>query len=241
MTKQETLIAKARAELGTRETPPGSNNVKYNTAYYGKAVSGAAYAWCCAFVWWCFQQAGLSALFFDGKKTNYCPDVHNWARKNRLIVSKNDGQPGDIILFDWSPRNGLANHIGIIEKRASAGYQTIEGNWNNCVCRVTRETMSDILAVIRPRWGAKDNGKPSELLTTSEKRKEWFDMTKNYRAKQLVVVYADSARKQKVGEIFAGSVVTCIGEAAGMAVVLYSVTGTGAKKVGFADAAGVQG
>lgn len=35
------------------ESPAGSNNVKYNTAYYGRKVHGNDYAWCSVLVWWC--------------------------------------------------------------------------------------------------------------------------------------------------------------------------------------------
>ena len=55
----QTLLELARGELGTRESPAGSNRVKYNTAYYGREVSGAAYPWCCVFIWWLFREAGL--------------------------------------------------------------------------------------------------------------------------------------------------------------------------------------
>lgn len=48
------LLKIAAAEVGTKEVPANSNNVKYNTWYYGKVVSGSAYAWCAAFVCWCF-------------------------------------------------------------------------------------------------------------------------------------------------------------------------------------------
>ena len=160
MTQAEKLIKLAAAEVGVRET--GNNNVKYNTDFYGKPVSGAAYAWCCAFVWWLFKKAGLSMLFFDGKKTAYCPDVHNWAKKNGLIVDKAKGRPGDIILFDWQP-NGKADHIGIIEKVISGGYQTIEGNWENAVKRVARVKMGEVLAVIRPKWGAAAAATPAPV------------------------------------------------------------------------------
>lgn len=61
------LKAKTRAavlqiaewQLGVVEMPSGSNKVKYNTAYYGREVSGGAYAWCMAFVWWVFREAGF--------------------------------------------------------------------------------------------------------------------------------------------------------------------------------------
>ncbi len=48
------LIKIAESQIGVKESPSGSNNVKYNTWYYGHAVSGDAWPWCCAFVSWCF-------------------------------------------------------------------------------------------------------------------------------------------------------------------------------------------
>ena len=61
------LKAKTRAavlqiaewQLGVVEVPTNSNKVKYNTAYYGREVSGGAYAWCMAFIWWVFREAGF--------------------------------------------------------------------------------------------------------------------------------------------------------------------------------------
>ena len=62
------LNAKARRAVlqiaewqeGVVEMPSNSNKVKYNTAYYGREVSGSGYAWCMAFVWWVFREAGFS-------------------------------------------------------------------------------------------------------------------------------------------------------------------------------------
>ncbi len=48
------LLEIAQSQVGVKESPAGSNNVKYNTWYYGHAVSGDAYPWCCVFVEWCF-------------------------------------------------------------------------------------------------------------------------------------------------------------------------------------------
>ena len=48
------LIAIANGEVGTTEYPPNSNNVKYNTWYYGHEVSGSKYPWCCAYISWLF-------------------------------------------------------------------------------------------------------------------------------------------------------------------------------------------
>ena len=38
----ERIVSAARAEIGVKESPASSNRVKYNTAYYGRAVSGSA-------------------------------------------------------------------------------------------------------------------------------------------------------------------------------------------------------
>ena len=38
----ERILSAARAEIGVKESPANSNRVKYNTAYYGRAVSGSA-------------------------------------------------------------------------------------------------------------------------------------------------------------------------------------------------------
>jgi len=48
------VVATALAEVGTKEKPKNSNNVKYNTWYYGHEVAGKDYPWCEVFVCWCF-------------------------------------------------------------------------------------------------------------------------------------------------------------------------------------------
>lgn len=45
------LIATARAELGTKESPRNSNKVKYNRWFFGSNTSAF---WCCTFVCWLF-------------------------------------------------------------------------------------------------------------------------------------------------------------------------------------------
>jgi len=60
------ILTLAKAQIGTAEKPCGSNTVKYNTAYYGKKVSGSAYPWCCVFIWWLFDQCEAQKLFFAG-------------------------------------------------------------------------------------------------------------------------------------------------------------------------------
>ena len=59
--QKETLINMAKSECGTTEWPPNSNNVKYNTWFYGHQVSGANYPWCAAFISWLFYMLEKNA------------------------------------------------------------------------------------------------------------------------------------------------------------------------------------
>ena len=44
MATAEKILEIARSQIGTRESPANSDNVKYNTVYYGREVSGK-YPW----------------------------------------------------------------------------------------------------------------------------------------------------------------------------------------------------
>jgi hypothetical protein len=126
MTGAERLLGVARKELGTKESPAGSNRVKYNTAYYGREVSGDSYPWCCVFLWWCFREAGLAQLFCGGGKTASCGALANWAKRNGRFVAK-DYQSGDLVFLRFS---GTAiQHIGALEQvNRDGSLITIEGN-----------------------------------------------------------------------------------------------------------------
>ena len=114
----------ARAQLGIREEPPNSNRVKFNTAYYGREVSGSAYPWCCAFVWWVFREAGAASLFYGGKKTASCSALLSF-HKGQAV--RGDYQPGDIIFFNFNGRKNPA-HVGICESWDGQYITTIDGN-----------------------------------------------------------------------------------------------------------------
>ncbi|MPM60691.1 hypothetical protein SDC9_107543 [bioreactor metagenome] len=126
MTGAEKLLSVAQKELGTKESPAGSNRVKYNAAYYVREVSGDSYPWCCVFLWWCFQEAGLGRLFCGGEKTASCGTLANWAKRNGRFVAK-DYQPGDLVFLRFS--GDAIQHIGAVEQvNADGSLITIEGN-----------------------------------------------------------------------------------------------------------------
>lgn len=55
------ILARAQAEIGITEYPPNSNNVKYNTWFYGRQVSGKNYPWCAAFISYIFNATNEQA------------------------------------------------------------------------------------------------------------------------------------------------------------------------------------
>lgn len=69
------ILDLAATQLKITESPPDSNNVKYNTEYYGREVFDTPkmkYPWCVVFIWWLFKTTGLASLFYGGSKTASC-------------------------------------------------------------------------------------------------------------------------------------------------------------------------
>lgn len=151
----EYLLELARRELDTKEYPPNSNNVKYNTAYYGRDVSGHNFAWCAVFIWWLFQESGISNLYYGGKKTAYVPALLTWARQEGLTVK--EPQPGDLVCFQFDSDAG-ADHVGLCESWDGEYVTTIDGNTgvgneaNGGAVMRRRRHKKYILAVIRPKY-----------------------------------------------------------------------------------------
>lgn len=120
----EKILDTARAQLGIREEPPNSNRVKFNTAYYGREVSGSDYPWCCAFVWWVFREAGASELFYGGKKTASCSTLLGFHKAQAV---RENYLPGDIIFFNFDGKRNT-QHVGICEDWDGQYITTIDGN-----------------------------------------------------------------------------------------------------------------
>lgn len=157
---EEHIVELARAELGTVEYPPNSNNVKYNTEYYGREVSGSSFAWCAVFIWWLFREAGLSALYFGGQKTAYVPALLTWARKEKLAVE--EPRPGDLVCFEFDGDNG-PDHVGLCESWDGTYVTTIDGNTgtgsevNGGAVMRRRRHKKYISAVIRPKYEERED------------------------------------------------------------------------------------
>ena len=116
------LLDIARRQIGTRESPPNSNNVRYNTWYYGREVSGAAYPWCMVFVQWVFDQAGVKLPV----RTASCGALMRAAKAAGCWVTKGY-QPGDVVIYDF-PGGAATDHCGIVESVDGTYISAIEGN-----------------------------------------------------------------------------------------------------------------
>ena len=103
-TQLNKLIEYANSTVGITESPMGSNNVIFNTKFYGTPVSGAPYPWCCSYIWSIFNDVGLSHIFCGGKKTASCPEVKRWAINNKRL-SRTISNIGDLVLLNFSEKN----------------------------------------------------------------------------------------------------------------------------------------
>lgn len=162
MAQASELLGIARREVGTRESPSGSNRVKYNTAYYGQAVSGDAYPWCAVFAWWCCREAGVALPV----KTASCGALLRAAKAAGLWVTANY-RPGDIVVYDWGG-DGAADHCGLVtEVRPDGTLVAIEGNTalgndsnGGMVLERVRKT-AQVLGALRPRYQAEVDNTPA--------------------------------------------------------------------------------
>lgn len=122
------LLSWAASQIGVKETPAGSNKVKYWDTY--KQNTGANFQgqpWCACFVSCGMWHVKMWPTGKDEGRFRYCPSLVNWAKQNgkwreRTAIPK----PGWIVLF---ANKGTACHVGFVEKRNDASsIQTIEGN-----------------------------------------------------------------------------------------------------------------
>ena len=160
MTQAELVIYTANAFVGIKEEPKNSNNVIFNTLYYGKAVSGD-YPWCMVYVWIVFFIAGLSRFLYDGKKTARCSILMDWARSGMTFVDS-DFAPGDVMFFDFTgkKRKNTADHTGIFLRMegdlaiCNEGNTSVGNDSNGGQVMIRKRELKFITGAHRPKWDA---------------------------------------------------------------------------------------
>ena len=122
MTAGLDIVNIAQKQVGFVEGP--NNDNLYGT-WYG--LNHAPY--CAMFVSWCFAQANATHLVAaqTPKGFSYCPDGLAWFQKNKQVIGKYDGLPGDIVFYSFSG-NGQPDHVEIIVGASKDGITTIGGN-----------------------------------------------------------------------------------------------------------------
>jgi hypothetical protein len=121
----------AQQELGVKEEPPFSNRGFKIEQYLACIGLGPGFAWCAAYVYWCFEQAScLQNRVNPLIRTGSCLQHWNMTRGERLwpfefIHFPEMIQPGDIFILDRGHGKG---HTGLVTSVGIETIQTIEGN-----------------------------------------------------------------------------------------------------------------
>jgi len=195
------ILALAVAQIGTKEEPMGSKNVKYNTWYYGGKVNNSKLHWCVAFINWLFAQMGASSEFYGGRGTAKeggtasCTTLYTYHSGQRVT----DYQPGDIIFFNFSGGKSTV-HVGICESWDGENITTIDGNTSSAnqanggtVARRVRDKKY-IVGAYRPNY----KGEESEMEMTFEKFREYMLRLEQERAALPVSDWAKEDMAQAV-------------------------------------------
>lgn len=127
-------IAAGEEAKQVREQPKNSNKGPEVSAYLRRAGARPGLAWCCAFVYWCFDEAAkLHKRENPMVKTAGCLNHWNRAQSRgakRILKSQASSDPslikaGMIFIID---HGGGLGHTGLIEKVDGGLITTIEGN-----------------------------------------------------------------------------------------------------------------
>ncbi len=128
-------LSNAQAQVGQQESPIGSNSGPMVDKYLLSVGLKPGYAWCQAFVYWCYAQAAaLQSSRCPVIKTAGVLDCWNkvaLSQKITKIAALANPQlvkPGQQFILMFSNGSG---HTGIVEKAENQTIYTIEGNSNN--------------------------------------------------------------------------------------------------------------
>lgn len=126
VSKREQVKSIYDSQIGVRETG-GANRGRHVERYLSSVGFDPGYAWCAAFVSWCYQQAEI-----NHPKSAWVP---SYARKQNIIYKRGEflkslPQQGDVFLIWFSNLNRPA-HIGFVDRWKEKWVITVEGNTND--------------------------------------------------------------------------------------------------------------
>lgn len=151
------VLEAARSQIGFVEGPN-------NDSPYGEWYGLNHNPYCAMGVSWCFNEAGLVSLVAAQSKKGFasCTAGLSWFQKNGQIVGKYNGQPGDIVFFNFSG-NGVAEHVELLEAASKDGITTIGFNTspdhllkgsqaNGGGCYRRHRPYLNVMAIARPKY-----------------------------------------------------------------------------------------
>lgn len=142
------IVRIAESQLGTAESPPGSNCNPY----------GPCEEWCSLFVAWVWKKAGVP-LQGSTATYGYSGSIYEWAKAHeggpfavtapgdpplstpeangaRVLPPSATPAPGDAVLYGTGPGFGESDHVGLVERVFPGGQiTTIDGNFGDRVAR----------------------------------------------------------------------------------------------------------
>ncbi len=124
--KRECVKELYDSQIGVREFG-GANRGPHVEMYLASVDLGPSYAWCAAFVSWCYQNAEVKA-----PQSAWVP---SFALKDKRIYhrgkfEKQTPQTGDVFMV-WYHTLKRPAHIGFIDQWGSTWVVTVEGNTND--------------------------------------------------------------------------------------------------------------
>lgn len=185
------LLTIAEEQVGVKESPPNSNNVRYNTWYYGREVSGKDYPWCMAFCQWCFNQAKVKVPV----RTASCSTMLDYTKRTKTYVNRNHLQPGDLLLFNFNdPGNTIVStHCGILKNQNGTNLKVIEGNTgvgndtNGGMVMIRDRKTSQVVGAFRPIFDEEGIDMTKKEFLDSLTEKEAYELlakAESYAGKQ---------------------------------------------------------
>lgn len=126
--EDEQIVAVALSQVGNVGGRP----------YWSWYGFGARVEWCACFVSWCANECGYIENGVIPKFSS-CGDGIDWFKaRAQWADNQVEPVPGMLIFFDWDdpngpagPQDGIANHVGIVERVENGRVYTVEGNSND--------------------------------------------------------------------------------------------------------------
>ena len=146
-------LAIAQGQVGQQEKPMGSNSGPMVDKYLRSVGTAPGYAWCQAFVYWCYESAAKKlGIANQVPKTAGVHDCWNRAtsKVTKVTAQQQPGtiSAGDQIILLFGKDSG---HTGIVERIDGVELHTIEGNSNNNGSREGFEVVRHVRS-LQDKW-----------------------------------------------------------------------------------------